>query len=51
VSVPDVSALLQRYRPVVHYDSHESFYADSVAIMTDRVTPGWTLQPAEERGR
>jgi hypothetical protein len=35
-----VSALLQRYRPVVQYDSHESYYADSVAIMTDRVTPG-----------
>jgi hypothetical protein len=40
VSTPDVSALLQRYRPVIQYDSHESFYADSVAIMTDRVTPG-----------
>jgi hypothetical protein len=37
---PDIAALLQRYRPAVHYDSHESFYADSVAIMTDRVTPG-----------
>jgi hypothetical protein len=37
---PDVAALLQRYRPVVAYDSQESFYADSVAIMTDRVTPG-----------
>jgi hypothetical protein len=45
VSVPDVSALLQRYRPVVHYDSHESFYADSVAIMTDRVTPGRRAGP------
>jgi len=40
MSSPDVAALLQRYRPVIHYDSHESFYADSVAIMTDRVTPG-----------
>ena len=36
----DVAALLQRYRPVIQYDSHESFYADSVAIMTDRITPG-----------
>src|SRR5436189_3776805 len=40
MSSPDVSTLLQRYRPVIQYDSHESFYADSVAIMTDRVTPG-----------
>jgi hypothetical protein len=40
MSDPDVAALLQRYRPVVAYDSQESFYADSVAIMTDRVTPG-----------
>jgi hypothetical protein len=40
MSDPDIAALLQRYRPVVHYDSQESFYADSVAIMTDRVTPG-----------
>jgi len=40
VSDPDLSALLQRYRPVVQYDSHESFYADSAAMMTDRVTPG-----------
>src|SRR5262245_2812626 len=40
MSDPETAALLQRYRPVVHYDSHESFYADSVAIMTDRVTPG-----------
>jgi Vacuolar protein sorting-associated protein 62 len=35
-----VAALLQRYRPVIQYDSHECFYADSVGIMTDRVTPG-----------
>jgi hypothetical protein len=40
VSSPEVAELLQRYRPVLQYDSHESFYADSVAIMTDRVTPG-----------
>jgi hypothetical protein len=40
VSSPELPALLQRYRPVIQYDSHESFYADSVAIMTDRVTPG-----------
>src|SRR5262245_60383767 len=40
MSSPDVAALLQRYRPVIHYDSPESFYADPVAIMTDRVTPG-----------
>lgn len=40
MSSPDVAALLQRYRPVIQYDSHESFFADSVAIMTDRVTPG-----------
>ena len=40
MSDPDVAALLQRYRPVIQYDSHESFYADSVAIMTDIVTQG-----------
>jgi len=40
VSVPETAALLQRYGPVIQYDSQESFYADSVAIMTDRVTPG-----------
>jgi Vacuolar protein sorting-associated protein 62 len=40
MSAPDVAALLRRYRPVIQYDSHESFYADSVAMMTDRVTPG-----------
>jgi hypothetical protein len=40
VSLPEAAALLQRYRPVIQYDSHESFFADSAAIMTDRVTPG-----------
>jgi hypothetical protein len=40
VSSPDVAALLQRYRPAIQYDSQESFFADSVAIMTDRITPG-----------
>jgi hypothetical protein len=35
-----VADLLRRYRPVIQYDSHESFYADSIAMMTDRVTPG-----------
>lgn len=40
VSATNVAALLQRYRPVIQYDSHESFYADSCAMMTDRVTPG-----------
>ena len=40
MSASEVAALLQRYGPVLQYDSHESFYADSVAIMTDRVTPG-----------
>lgn len=40
VTTPDVAELLQRYRPVIQYDSQESFFADSVAIMTDRVTPG-----------
>ena len=40
MSVSKLAALLQRYRPVIQYDSHESFYADSCAMMTDRVTPG-----------
>ena len=40
MTTPDVAELLQRYRPVIQYDSQESFFADSVAIMTDRVTPG-----------
>jgi hypothetical protein len=40
MSDPEIAALLQRYRPVLQYDSQESYYADSVAIMTDRVTPG-----------
>jgi Vacuolar protein sorting-associated protein 62 len=37
VSQPDTAALLRRYGPVVQYDSHESFYADSAAIVTDLV--------------
>jgi hypothetical protein len=45
MSGPSIAELLQRYRPVVQYDSHESFYADSVAIMTDRVTPGRKVGP------
>ena len=40
MSVSKLTALLQRYRPVIQYDSHESFFADSAAMMTDRVTPG-----------
>ena len=36
----DTVALLQRYRPVIQYDSQESFYADSAAIITDLVVPG-----------
>lgn len=40
MSVPEVAALLQRHRPVLQYHSQESFFADSAAIMTDRVTPG-----------
>ena len=40
MSAPELAALLQRYVPVVQYDSQEAFYAGSVAMMTDRVTPG-----------
>jgi hypothetical protein len=32
--------LLERYIPVIQYDSQESYAADSVATMTDRVPPG-----------
>ena len=39
-SAPALSALLQRWRPVIQYDSHESYFADSCEMMTDRVTPG-----------
>jgi hypothetical protein len=39
---PDTAALLRRYRPVLQYDSQESFYADSVAIITDLAVPGST---------
>ena len=35
-------SLLQRFRPVVSYDSLESFYADSAAVITDR--PGNLLK-------
>jgi hypothetical protein len=35
----DTDALLRRYSPVVQYDSQESFYADSVGIITDLVLP------------
>ena len=38
----DTVALLQRYRPVLQYDSQESFYADSAAIITDLTVPGST---------
>jgi hypothetical protein len=38
----NLSALLARYRPVVAYDSLESFFADSAAILTDR--PGNLLK-------
>lgn len=36
---PDAEALLHCFRPVVQYDSRESYYADSVAIVTDLVVP------------
>jgi hypothetical protein len=39
---PGLVSLLQRYRPFVSYDSLESFYADSAAVMTDR--PGNLLK-------
>lgn len=39
MSAPDPAALLKRYRPVIQYDSQESFYADSAAMMTDLVRP------------
>lgn len=35
------TALLERYSPVVQYDSHESYAADSVATMTDCVPSGF----------
>jgi hypothetical protein len=33
---PGVTSLLGRFRPEVRYDSLESYYADSAAILTDR---------------
>jgi hypothetical protein len=38
-------ALLARYRPVVRYDSMESYYADSAGVITDR--PGNQLVRAD----
>ncbi|HEX4467058.1 MAG TPA: hypothetical protein VH025_07710, partial [Solirubrobacteraceae bacterium] len=38
----DVTALLERHRPVLRYDSHEVYFADSAAIWTDTV--GHTLR-------
>ncbi|MFZ0043797.1 MAG: hypothetical protein WAK93_20980, partial [Solirubrobacteraceae bacterium] len=39
---PGLTSLLQRYRPILAYDSLESFFADSAAILTDR--PGNVLK-------
>jgi hypothetical protein len=38
----NTSALLARYRPVVRYDSLESYYTDSAGVITDH--PGNTLR-------
>jgi hypothetical protein len=34
---PDLDVLLNRYRPEIRYDSLESFFADSAAVITDRL--------------
>lgn len=39
---PGLISLLQRYRPEVRYDSLESYYADSAAVLTDH--PGNVLR-------
>jgi hypothetical protein len=41
----DSAALLARYRPVVQYDSLESYYTDWAAVITDR--PGNVLKRAD----
>lgn len=41
-SQPGLVTLLQRYRPVVQYDSLESYYADSAAVIANR--PGNVLR-------
>ncbi len=38
----DLAALLERYKPVLRYDSHEVYFADSAAEWTDN--PGHTLR-------
>ncbi len=37
---PELAALLDRHRPLLHYDSLESFRADSAATICDLVAPG-----------
>lgn len=42
--------LLERYRPVLRYDSREKYFAGSAAMMTDNITPkgvGNTLRRAD----
>ncbi len=41
-TAPGLISLLQRYRPEVRYDSLESYYADSAAVLTDH--PGNLLR-------
>ena len=41
----DTAALLAQYRPVVQYDSLESYYTDSAAVISDR--PGNELKRAD----
>jgi hypothetical protein len=40
LSPDEASAHLQRYRPYLRYDSRESYFADSVATMTNFSLPG-----------
>ena len=45
MSAFDATALLALHRPVVQYDSLESYYTDSAGVITDR--PGNVLQLAD----
>jgi hypothetical protein len=42
---PGLISLLQRYRPEIRYDSLESYYADSAAVLTDH--PGNLLKRSD----
>lgn len=45
MAAPDSDVLLTQYRPVVQYDSLESYYTDWAAVITDR--PGNVLKRAD----